>query len=57
MFVAVVEQQRQKIAELTSGWDDPTQVDWETEDSEAATAQIQTGPIFKCTALYSYTVH
>lgn len=53
-----MEQERQKIEELTVGWDDPTQVDWGAgaSDDGSSAAPVQTGPIFKCTALYSYTV-
>ncbi|XP_037905426.1 protein nervous wreck isoform X2 [Hermetia illucens] len=51
-----VEQERQTIEQLTAGWEDPTEVDWSTEDTtvpEAAPAPKD--PIFKCTAIYSYT--
>jgi len=52
-----LEQERQKIEQLTAGWDDPTQVDWgHEEEVETTEAPQTTGPIFKCTALYSYTV-
>ncbi|KAJ8969465.1 hypothetical protein NQ317_015280 [Molorchus minor] len=58
---AMVEQERQRIEQLTAGWDDPTQVDWGAED---ATEEMQdivqsdktpSAPLLKCTALYSYT--
>ncbi|CAA9997559.1 unnamed protein product [Nesidiocoris tenuis] len=56
---AMLEQERQRIEQLTAGWDDPTQVDWGADDSEPAQdspAPAQdTGPTYKCTALYSYT--
>lgn len=58
---AVVEQERQKIEQLTVGWDDPTAVDWGAEESANGTtsaapdAPASNEPIFKCTALYSYT--
>ncbi|KAF2879160.1 hypothetical protein ILUMI_27012 [Ignelater luminosus] len=56
---AVLEQERQRIEQLTAGWDDPTQVDWGTEESERSdeitTEPVPTGPVLKCTALYSYT--
>lgn len=56
---AILEQERQKIEQLTAGWDDPTSVDWGTEDTAAEkTVQPSAGEtesIFKCTALYSYT--
>lgn len=52
----MLEQERQRIEQLTAGWDDPTQVDWGAEDSDAVPAPPPaTGPILKCTALYSYT--
>lgn len=58
---AVVEQERQKIEQLTVGWDDPTAVDWGAEESANGTSSAAPDgpaaaePIFKCTALYSYT--
>lgn len=56
-MTAMLEQERQRIEQLTAGWDDPTQVDWGTEDTEAVPVPAQTtGPVLKCTALYSYTV-
>lgn len=58
-FVAVLEQERQRIEQLTAGWDDPTQVDWGTEEvergDEVPTERAPSGPVLKCTALYSYT--
>uniref|UniRef100_A0A182M6T9 FCH and double SH3 domains protein 2 n=1 Tax=Anopheles culicifacies TaxID=139723 RepID=A0A182M6T9_9DIPT len=63
-----VEQERQKIEQISHGWDDPTQVDWEEPAAtatssqasvEAAASAVQprepAGQTFKCTALYSYT--
>lgn len=56
----MLEQERQRIEQLTAGWDDPTQVDWGAMDSsagiETTAAPLPTGPTYKCTALYSYTV-
>ncbi|XP_060519940.1 protein nervous wreck isoform X3 [Cylas formicarius] len=60
---AVLEQERQRIEQLTAGWDDPTQVDWGAEESAEVAADgfaleggVQSsGPLLKCTALYSYT--
>lgn len=58
---AVLEQERQKIEQLTVGWDDPTAVDWGAEESANGTASAAPDgpaaaePIFKCTALYSYS--
>lgn len=61
--LALVEKERQRIEQLTAGWDDPTQVNWEdTRDPEDKTINPQSapeepeGPVYKCTALYSYTV-
>lgn len=56
----VVEQERQKIEQITAGWDDPTQVDWansaaEPEHSSSEVEGDSSVPVFKCTALYSYT--
>uniref|UniRef100_A0A182N7I7 FCH and double SH3 domains protein 2 n=1 Tax=Anopheles dirus TaxID=7168 RepID=A0A182N7I7_9DIPT len=66
-----VEQERQKIEEISHGWDDPTQVDWGAEEAAAAAASSSQAAVeptaaavqqrepasqtFKCTALYSYT--
>ena len=56
----MLEQERQRIEQLTAGWDDPTQVDWGAEDSEQmdeiVAERSPLGPVLKCTALYSYTV-
>ncbi|CAH2008525.1 unnamed protein product [Acanthoscelides obtectus] len=60
---AVLDQERQRIENLTAGWEDPTQVDWGTEDSAETETAESTGsaekrasvPLLKCTALYSYT--
>ncbi|XP_018331101.1 F-BAR and double SH3 domains protein 2 isoform X2 [Agrilus planipennis] len=58
---AMLEQERQRIEQLTVGWDDPTQVDWGAEESRepvegtAGDTTSVSGPTFKCTALYSYT--
>lgn len=58
----MLEQERQRIEQLTAGWDDPTQVDWGAEEgadggesgqTEAASKET----LLKCTALYSYTVY
>lgn len=48
-----------RMEQLTVGWDDPTQVNWgETEPEPPApeTAEPPAAPLYKCTALYSYTV-
>ncbi|XP_061506529.1 protein nervous wreck isoform X1 [Anopheles gambiae] len=66
-----VEQERQKIEQISHGWDDPIQVDWGAEEAATAAASSQVasqesstaaaqprepaGQTFKCTALYSYT--
>ena len=60
----MLQQERQRIEQLTAGWDDPTQVDWGPEETTEAPAAEETditqsadsAPLFKCTALYSYTV-
>lgn len=54
----MLEQERQRIEQLTAGWDDPTQVDWgaESEQDGITTESAPSGPVLKCTALYSYTV-
>lgn len=54
---AMLEQERQRIEQLTAGWDDPTQVNWGPPDDEepAALPPEPTGPVYKCIALYSYT--
>ncbi|CAH1389617.1 unnamed protein product [Nezara viridula] len=57
---AMLEQERQRIEQLTAGWDDPTQVDWGPEGGET-TAEVSPQPpidggiTYKCTALYTYT--
>lgn len=57
----MLEQERQRIEQLTAGWDDPIQVDWGAdegaEESERARQEaVPSVPLLKCTALYSYTV-
>ncbi|KAK7865510.1 hypothetical protein R5R35_003211 [Gryllus longicercus] len=66
---AMVEQERQRLEQLTAGWDDPTQVDWGPDDSEVSAAPdantdslqtVVTAPPSadhpcKCIALYNYT--
>lgn len=57
----MLEQSRQTIEQLTAGWNDPTQVDWGTEETMEPTENVQverapTVSLLKCTALYSYTV-
>lgn len=56
----MLEQERQRIEQLTAGWDDPTQVDWGPEGGETIAEIIQppseSGIAYKCTALYTYTV-
>jgi hypothetical protein len=73
MMAAMVEQERQRLEQLTAGWDDPTQVDWGPEEGDAITGahegeaevvqppptvniMIEPGQIYKCIALYNYTV-
>ncbi|KAJ8687996.1 hypothetical protein QAD02_023791 [Eretmocerus hayati] len=63
---ALLEQEKQRIDEITAGWDDPTSADWGNEDDSGdAGAQTTDGygsssaagkqVVYKCTALYSYT--
>ncbi|CAH2985237.1 unnamed protein product [Chilo suppressalis] len=56
---AVLEEERKRIEQLAVGWDDPTQVNWDEPESEAAAAPSEVEqpapPLYKCTALYSYT--
>ncbi|XP_073974020.1 FCH and double SH3 domains nervous wreck isoform X2 [Rhodnius prolixus] len=57
---AILEQERQRIEQLTAGWDDPTQVDWGPEEGDSQQEEVTVpadsqGPTYKCTALYSYT--
>lgn len=61
-FLAILEQERQRIEQLTAGWDDPTQVDWGPEEGDSQQEEVTVpadsqGPTYKCTALYSYTVN
>ncbi|XP_011498975.1 PREDICTED: FCH and double SH3 domains protein 2 [Ceratosolen solmsi marchali] len=62
---ALLEQEKQRIDEITAGWDDPTSADWGNEensndrgniaDVHATSDTILGQNIYKCTALYSYT--
>lgn len=55
----MLEQERQKIEQLTAGWEDPTKVDWSAEESafeNGSVTEKQGSFLAKCTALYSYTV-
>lgn len=59
---ALLEQEKQRIEELTVGWDDPTAVDWDNEEKDEqaeiheSSEQPPVQPVYKCTALYSYRV-
>lgn len=60
-LIALLEQEKQRIEELTAGWDDPTAVDWDNEEKDEQETQDTSDipssqPIYKCTALYTYTV-
>lgn len=61
-LLALLEQEKQRIEELTAGWDDPTAVDWDNQEKDEhelirETPEMPSSqPIYKCTALYSYTV-
>ncbi|KAG6453402.1 hypothetical protein O3G_MSEX008133 [Manduca sexta] len=53
-----LEEERMRIEQLAVGWDDPTQVNWGEPEPETApqeTAEQPAAPLYKCTALYSYT--
>ncbi|CAG5039396.1 unnamed protein product [Parnassius apollo] len=55
---AELEEDRMRIEQLTVGWDDPTQVNWDESEPEPTapdTTEPPAAPLFKCTALYSYT--
>lgn len=56
----MLEQERQRIEQLTAGWEDPTQVDWGVDDTigteGVSRERTPSEPVIKCTALYSYTV-
>ncbi|XP_043679826.1 protein nervous wreck isoform X2 [Vespula pensylvanica] len=55
---ALLEQEQQRIEQLTAGWDDPTSVDWSNEEKDEQVETQEPAPvqqIYKCTALYSYT--
>jgi len=61
IFLALLEQEKQRIEQLTAGWDDPTAVNWDNEEKDEQemheTPEMPSNqPIYKCTALYSYTV-
>lgn len=61
MFAALLEEEKQRIDSITAGWDDPSSIDWEGEKSEGhdvePTTEVPSAePIYKCTALYTYTV-
>lgn len=63
MLTAMLEQERQRIEQLTAGWDDPTKVDWGDADTADVAdtetypmPQVEPGSVYKCIALYSYTV-
>ena len=66
----MVEQERQRLEQLTAGWDDPTQVDWGPEEPEQTigmpngevettpqppAVEVEPGQTYKCIALYNYT--
>lgn len=60
--IALLEQEKQRIEELTVGWDDPTSAHWDNEEKDEQTEITEASEaaanqqIYKCTALYSYTV-
>ncbi|KAI4470103.1 fch and double sh3 domain protein [Holotrichia oblita] len=56
---SMLEQERQRIEQLTADWEDPTQVDWGADDAIGTESvpreRTPSEPVIKCTALYSYT--
>nr|CAD7393450.1 unnamed protein product [Timema cristinae] len=42
VLAAMVEQERQRLEQLTAGWDDPTQVDWGHAEEESFTQATAT---------------
>ncbi|XP_022832541.1 F-BAR and double SH3 domains protein 2 isoform X3 [Spodoptera litura] len=52
---AMLEEDRMRIEQLAVGWDDPTQVNWDEGEPAAETVEAPAAPLYKCTALYSYT--
>ncbi|XP_011299377.1 FCH and double SH3 domains protein 2 isoform X3 [Fopius arisanus] len=58
---ALLEQEKQRIEQMAADWDDPTSIDWGTDDKDEIpepSEVITTGQqpqLYKCTALYSYT--
>ncbi|XP_063986900.1 protein nervous wreck isoform X2 [Diachasmimorpha longicaudata] len=60
---ALLEQEKQRIEQMAADWDDPTSIDWGTDDKDeneipVSSETITTGQqqqLYKCTALYSYT--
>jgi len=62
--VAMLEKERQRIEQLTAGWDDPSQADWGSDEPQAidSTSQQPTADssapsvVYKCVALYTYSV-
>lgn len=57
--IAMLDQERQRIEQMTAEWDDPTQVDWgneETEQNEPIDLASKGGTALRCTAIYNYTV-
>lgn len=56
-LTAALEEERMNIEQLAVGWDDPTQVNWgEPEPAQPEPTEAPAPPLYKCTALYSYTV-
>lgn len=55
----MLEQERQRIEQMTAEWEDPTQVDWgsaEPEQIDSMDLASRGGSGLKCTAIYNYTV-
>lgn len=62
MYIDAGEEERMRMEQLATGWDDPTQVSWGEAEAAPASATAQepaeplAAPLYKCTALYSYSV-
>ena len=62
LITALLEEEKQRIDSITAGWDDPASFDWDNEEKSEALGADETSevpstiPIYKCTALYYYSV-
>lgn len=63
-ILALVEEEKQRIEQMAADWDDPTSLDWGAAEEKDEVSGSADGSIpaegqpqiYKCTALYSYTV-